>query len=277
MILSVIINHYQTPEILKLCLRSLIKNLPENIESEIIVADSETQEKTKEMIRENFPQVLFVPNKENIGFGKSVNKALRIVKGDYILIINADIIIAKKETIGKMIDYFQKNPQVGLLGPNLLNINGAWQPSCFRFYTPSVVVCRRTVLGKTKRGKKILKHFLMKDIFSESGPEKKEAILVDWLMGSVLFTKREALEKVGYFDERFFMYFEDIDWCRRFWQAGYKIVYFPASQMYHYHMQASRKKGGAFDLIISKYARIHLASAVKYFLKWGLKVPSYGV
>lgn len=275
--LSIIINHYQTPEILKLCLKSLIQSLPENVESEIIVSDSETQEKTKEMMRENFPQVFFISSKKNIGFGKSVNRAFRTAKGKYILIINADIIVDRKGTIKRMIDYLQENPEVGLLGPKLLNINGTWQPSCFRFYTPFVVVSRRTILGKTKWGKKILDHFLMKDIFNESGLEKRKAILVDWLMGSALFTKREALEKVGYFDERFFMYFEDIDWCRRFWQAGYKIVYFPVCQMYHYHMQASKKRGGAFDLIISEYARIHLASAIKYFLKWGLKVPSYGV
>jgi len=277
MILSVIINHHQTPAVLKLCLESLLENLSKDIESEIIVADSETQEETEEMMREFFPQVIFIPAKKNIGFGKSVNKALKKTKGEYILIINADIIIDQKETIRKMIDYLKSNSKIGLLGPQLLNINNSRQISCFRFYTPLVIVCRRTFLGKTKWGKKVLARFLMDDVFKKNNFKKDKPIFVDWLMGSALFTKREALEKAGYFDERFFMYFEDIDWCRRFWNSGYKVVYFPKVKMYHYHIQASKKKGGVFDLFFSKYTRIHLASAVKYFLKWGLKVPSYGV
>lgn len=277
MLLSIIINHYHTPEILKLCLKSLIKNLPDNIESEIIVTDSETQEKTEEIMREEFSEVFFILNKKNIGFGKLVNKALKKAQGEYILIINADIIIDKKETIEKMLEYLEKNSEVGILGPKLLNINGTWQPSCFRFYSLFIVISRRTFLGKTKWGKKILNNFLMKDALTDEKFAKENPIQSDWLMGSALFTKREALEKVGNFDSRFFMYFEDIDLCRRFWQAGYKVVYFPRVKMHHYHMQASKKTGGIFDLFFSKYARIHLASAIKYFLKWGLKAPSYGV
>ena len=259
--------------------------MPENIEKEIIVTDSETREETEEIMREFFPQIIFITAEKNIGFGKSVNRALKKAKGEYILIINADIVIDKKETIEKMIDYLKNNPEIGIIGPKLLNINNTRQVSCFRFYTPAVIACRRTFLGKTKWGKKILSHFLMDDIFNsveysvetefQRNPLKlgfnNSPIFVDWLMGSALLARREAIEKVGYFDERFFMYLEDTDWCRRFWETGYKVVYFPQAKMYHYHIQASKKKGGVLDLFFSKYTRIHLLSAVKYFLKWGLK------
>ena len=271
MLLSVIINHHRTPEVLRLCLKSLSKNLPQDIEKEIIVADSETQEETEEMMREFFPQIIFIPAKKNIGFGKSVNKAFKKTKGEYILIINADIIVDQKETIEKMINYLKNNSEVGLLGPQLLNINNTRQISCFRFYTPLIIACRRTFLGKTKWGEKILSRFSMEDVFEKNNSEKDKPIFVDWLMGSAFFTKREAIKKVGYFDERFFMYLEDTDWCRRFWKSGYKVVYFPKAKMYHYHIQASKKRGGILDLLISKYARVHLLSAVKYFLKWGFK------
>ena len=286
--ISIIINHYQTPEILQLCLKSLLKNLPENIENEIIVTDSETQEETEEIMREFFSQIIFITAKKNIGFGKLVNRALKKTEGEYILIINADIVIDKKETIEKMIGYLKDNPEVGIIGPKLLNINNTRQASCFRFYTPAVIACRRTFLGKTKWGRKILSHFLMDDVFdfdkaveirSQQNLLKSDfnnsPIFVDWLMGSALFAKKEAIEKVGYFDERFFMYLEDTDWCRRFWKAGYKVVYFPQVQMYHYHIQASKKKGGILDLFFSKYTRIHLSSAVKYFLKWGFKKKKF--
>ena len=273
--ISIIINHHQTLEVLQLCLKSLLKNLPENIESEIIVTDSETQEETEEIMREFFPQIIFITSEKNIGFGKSVNRALEKAQGEYILIINADIVIDKKETIEKMIDYLKNNPEIGIIGPNLLNINNTRQVSCFRFYTPAVIACRRTFLGKTKWGKKVLSHFLMDDVFKKNNLEKDKPISVDWLMGSALLVKKEAIEKVGYFDERFFMYLEDTDWCRRFWKAGYKVVYFPQVQMYHYHIQASKKKGGVFDLFFSKYTRIHLSSAIKYFLKWGFKKKKF--
>ena len=273
--ISIIINHHQTLEVLQLCLKSLLKNLPENIESEIIVTDSETQEETEEIMREFFPQIIFITSEKNIGFGKSVNRALEKTQGKYILIINADIVIDKKETIEKMIDYLKNNPEIGIIGPKLLNINNTRQVSCFRFYTPAVITCRRTFLGKTRWGKKVLSHFLMDDVFKKNNLEKDKPISVDWLMGSALLVKKEAIEKVGYFDERFFMYLEDTDWCRRFWEAGYKVVYFPQAKMYHYHIQASKKKGGIFDLFFSKYTRIHLSSAIKYFLKWGFKKKKF--
>jgi GT2 family glycosyltransferase len=279
--ISIIINHHQTLEVLQLCLKSLLKNLPENIESEIIVTDSETQEETEEIMREFFPQIIFIISEKNIGFGRSVNRALEKAQGEYILIINADIIIDRKETIEKMISYLKNNPKIGIIGPKLLNINNTRQVSCFRFYTPAVIACRRTFLGKTKWGKKVLSHFLMDDIFNSVEGSLQRNLLkttfnnspisVDWLMGSALFTKRETVKKIGYFDERFFMYLEDTDWCRRFWKAGYKVVYFPQIEMYHYHIQASKKKGGVLDLFFSKYTRIHLSSAIKYFLKWGFK------
>jgi GT2 family glycosyltransferase len=287
--ISIIINHHQTLEVLQLCLKSLLKNLPENIESEIIVTDSETQEETEEIMREFFPQIIFITSEKNIGFGKSVNKALKKAQGEDILIINADIVIDKKETIEKMTGYLKNNPKVGIMGPKLLNINNTRQVSCFRFYTPAVIACRRTFLGKTKWGKKVLSHFLMDDVFNSVEIRSQQNLLksdfksdfnnspifVDWLMGSALFAKREAIEKIGYFDERFFMYLEDTDWCRRFWETGYKVVYFPQAQMYHYHIQASKKKGGIFDLFFSKYTRIHLLSAIKYFLKWGFKKKKF--
>jgi N-acetylglucosaminyl-diphospho-decaprenol L-rhamnosyltransferase len=73
---------------------------------------------------------------------------------------------------------------------------------------------------------------------------------------------------VGPMDERFFMYFEDVDWCRRFWQAGYRIVYLPQAKIYHYHLRVSKKTGGLADLFINKYTWIHIVSAIKYFLKY---------
>ena len=271
---SVIVNHYRTPEILRICLRSVKENLKNaSFKWEIIVTDSATIEKTEEMMGEEFPDIIFIPAKENIGFGKSINIAIKKARGEYFFIVNADIIINEEKAIEKMLDYIEENKDVGMIGPKLLNVNDTIQQSCFRFYTPLTVICRRTFLGKMFWGKKVLDKFLMSDIFK--GKEIVEPIPVDWLMGSAMMVRRSDLEKVGVFDESFFMYFEDVDWARRFWKNGLKVIYFPDAKMYHYHFQSSKKKSfwGSF---LNKYARIHIKSALKYFMKYKFRNVRYG-
>lgn len=274
--LSIIINHHKTPEFLKNCIGK-IKNNIRGINYQIIVVDSQSTIKTQALIENLFPEVVFLGFKKNIGFSHSVNQGIKKAQGEYLLIINADTIINQKGAIKEMIKCLEKYPEIGLIGPRLLNLDGSWQPSCFRFYTLPTIVCRRTFLGKLPRGKKILNHFLMKDVLNERIFRTKEPIPVDWLMGSALFTKSAALKKVGLLDERFFMYFEDVDWSRRFWEAGFKVAYFPKVSLCHHHLRISKKGAGIFDLFLSKYAWIHLLSAIKYFFKYGFRRSSYGL
>ena len=93
-----------------------------------------------------------------------------------------------------------------------------------------------------------------------------------------MFVRREAIKKAGMLDERFFMYFEDVDWCHRFWKHGYRVMYVPAAECYHYYKRVSRGKGlGALELFLNRYARTHVVSALKYFAKHGMRAPRYGV
>ena len=229
------------------------------------------------MIYKLFPEAVFLPFKKNIGFSRSINQGIEKAQGKYLLIMNADTRIDAETTIQEMINYLEKNPEIGLLGPKLLNIDGTWQQSFFRFYDPISLLCRRTLLGKLPWFKNFLNHFLMKDILERGVVQNNKPIPVDWLMGSVLLTKRDVVNKVGLLDERFFMYFEDVDWCRRFWEASFSVVYFPKVHIYHYHKRASKKAGGILDLFLSKYAQIHILSALKYFAKYKFKTPSYGL
>lgn len=265
--LSIIINHYKSPEVLKLCLDYLKKNAPQG--AEIIVTDSETIEKTQDMMRYEYPTIIFLQEKENVGFAKSVNRGIGNARGDFFLIINADAMVTSKDAIPKMLAYMHDHEDVGILGPRLLSINGEHQPSCFRFYSPGTILARRTPFGKTPWGKKELARFLP-DPPTDPAP-------TDWLMGSALLVRRKAYEQIGPMSESYFMYFEDVDWCRSFWEKGWKVIYYPGVFFYHYHFQASKKKGAIFDVLTNKYARIHLLSAVKYFRKYGLKVPRYGI
>lgn len=267
MTLSVIIVHYQSRELLKLCLQSLAQYLPPEIASEIIVVDSEAQAETGETIREDFPTVQYWPQKENIGYARGVNYGLQKARGSFLLILNPDIIITP-HAVTSMLRFMQDHPEVGLLGPQLLNFDGQIQNSRFRFYRPSTILYRRTFLGQWPRGKKSLNDFNLQD------QNQKTIIYPDWLMGSALLTKKEAVDKVGPLDERFFLYFEDVDWAKRFWENGHKVIYFPQTTLYHYHQRRSRVGWGVLDFFLRREARWHLQSAVKYFLKHGLSYRS---
>jgi len=266
--LSIIITKYKNPEMLRVCIDSIKKNIS-LYDYEIIVADSETEEETEMMMREDYPEIKYIPSKENIGFEGTVKNGYGKSKGKYILILNHDI-IAKKNSIEKILDYMKSNSDVGLCGPKLLNFNESMQPSCFRFYTPLTIIYRRTFLGRLSFAKKRLDEFLMKDFDHKSTKE------VDWLMGSALMTKRSAIQKVGLMDSRFRLYFEDVDWCRRFWEGGYKVIYYPDAKMYHYHGRGSAGKNMFKALISNRLTWIHILSGTKYFIKYaGKSLPRH--
>jgi len=266
--LSIIITSYRNPELLKVCIDSICRNI-EILDYEIIVADSATEEKTELMMESDYPNIRFIASKENIGFSGTVNGGLKVAQGEHILILNGDTIV-KKETIERLLDYIKKNPDAGIVAPQLLNFNETYQSSTFRFYTPLTIVYRRTFLGKLGFARKHLSRFLMKDFDHQSIRE------VDWVMGSALMTSRQAIEKVGLMDDQFKLYFEDTDWCRRFWECGYRVIYFPEAQIYHYHGRGSASKGVFRSLLSNKLTWIHIGSAIKYFIKYfGKPLPKH--
>jgi len=258
--LSIIVTHHRTPELLRLCLQSL-QEATREIEAEILVLDSESEEETEMSIKNQFPNIAFFPFYENTGYAKIVNIGLSRAQGDFLLVLNADIVVAK-DSLSKMIDYMGTHSEVGVLGPQLLNFNGSIQESCFRFHRVSTIFYRRTFLGKIPWGRRELDRFTMKDFDRRSIRE------VDWILGAVMMIRCQALAEVGPMDERFFLYFEDTDWCRRFWQKNWRIVYLPEAKMHHYHGRASKKVSSFKDIFINKYLWIHLISALKYFWKY---------
>ncbi len=202
--------------------------------------------------------------KNNLGYSKIVNVGIRKAKGNFILILNADIIVLG-DAVSKMLKYIKENDHVGILGPQLLDFTNNIQVSCFSNPTIGSILARRTFLGKTKWGQKKIKKFLVgQELTNDDKPKK-----VDWIQGSVIMVRKKAIEKIGFLDEkRFFMYFEDADWCRRFWKKGYKVIYFPKAKMAHYYCRSSKKLGAILDIIFNKYTRIHIISALKYFWKY---------
>jgi N-acetylglucosaminyl-diphospho-decaprenol L-rhamnosyltransferase len=267
--LSIIVTSYQNAAVLDLCLKSIMDETKRllkkrGLHSEVVVVDGEAGEKTRDVAKKYIldnPRITYCPFSKNMGFPKLVNKGLKESSGDYILILNSDIILTEG-SLGEMLRYLKTHRKTGILGPKLLNFDGSPQASAFHFYTPLIILYRRTLLGKTPWGKKKLAEHVI-DLSAETEPIS----INGWLMGSALMVRRDNLEKVGLMDERYFMYFEDVDWCRRFKEQGFNIIYFPIATLFHYHGKQSTTRH-FWEALFNKYTAIHILSALKYFWKF---------
>ena len=233
----------------------------QGIDYEIIVVDSLTTRQSRDIVRERTPRAKFLGYKTNLGFSRGVNIGLKNSIGKFLLVLNPDIVMSD-DTVEKLLSYIQRHKDIGMVGPQLRNFNGTIQQNYFNFYTPLTIAARRSFLGKLWPFRQALADFLM------TGSDPNKIQTPDWLMGSALMLRREAVAQVGPMDERFFMYFEDVDWARRFWHNGYKVVYYPKAVAYHYHQRESKSALGIFDAFFNQKTRWHIQSAVKFFRKY---------
>lgn len=266
--LSILIVNYKNAPLLRLCLESLKRVISPSLPHEIIVVDSAAGPETKHVATQEFQGVRYAPFKENIGYTRGVNEGIKMAQGSHIFIMNSDI-IPLEGSLERLYAYMKEHPEIGLCGPRLLNFDGSFQQSCFRFYTPLTILCRRTFLGKLPFVRTVLDRFLLKD------KDLNHSTPVDWLMGSALMVSRSAFEKVGPMDENLFLYMSDVDWPRRFWENGYAVVFYPRATMYHYHRRESRGALDVFDAFFNRQTRQHIKDALYYFRKNGLREASY--
>lgn len=268
--LSIIIVNYKTPALLKNCLTSLSATI-QATSYEVIVVDSESDGETPRILAEDFKDVRCIAFPENTGYAKAVNTGIAHAKGDYFLIMNTDI-VAAEYAVDTLIAYMEKGGErVGLVAPKLYGFENTYQQSAFLFPSPLTIILRRTPLGTMKIFNSYLDAFLLKDkdIENVTVPTR-----VDWLMGAVLLVSRKAVARIGAMDESFFMYFEDVDWARRFWENGYAVIYHPLARMYHYHGKKSHRHG-IFDVLLNPMTRVHIRSAIHYFIKHGIRAHHY--
>lgn len=249
----------------KTCLTSLYEDIKgTDLDLAIVVVDNASTDGIENMLKTNFPDVQFIRQETNEGFGKSHNKAMSECKAKYYFVLNPDTEFPKDQGLMQhLYAFMEKHTRVGMVGPKIVYPDGSLQYSIFRFPTFTQPVYSRTKLGKKGRGKKIADHFLMKDF------DHNATIPVDWIMGSAMFVRGAAIDKVGMFDDRFWMYAEDSDWCRRMWEAHMPVYYVHDVYIKHVHGRASAKVPGIINALLkNKYARIHIMSWLKYFWKW---------
>lgn len=260
--ISIIIVNYKSKDFTLNCLRS-IKNADwSGLAYEIIVVDNYSGDLSGNDLKQ-FGEIKFIMNGRNIGLGAANNKGARLAQGKYIVIMNPDT-LAGQDVFIKLFIYMESQPRVGAVGPKQFNLNQTIQDSCFRWPSILTPLFRRTPLAKTAAGKKDLDRFLYKDYNKDRVKE------VDWLLGSFLFCRASAFRQIGLYDERFFLYFEDTDLCRRFWQSGWRVVYNPEAAIIHNHARQSARTSW-HEFYRNKAAWRHLASWLKYLWKWGIK------
>jgi GT2 family glycosyltransferase/lipopolysaccharide/colanic/teichoic acid biosynthesis glycosyltransferase len=251
---SVVIVSYNSRSVLSPCLESLAKHSLFGA-TEVIVVDNASSDGTPTMVRESHPWVRLIAGRKNLGFSRGVNIGIREASGQYILILNPDTAV-RRDSIEKLVLFMERNPGAGIVGPKLVYHDGALQYSCRRFYTWKVLVLRRTFLGKVFKDSPALAEHLMLEFDHDSTRE------VDWILGACLLVRKEAVDSVGLLDERFFLYFEDVDWCYRMKQRGWKVFYHPDSVVIHSYARESAHS------VINRSVVAHLASLIRYYDKW---------
>ena len=253
--LLVVLVNYNTTALLSKCLDTLAQQQIDG-DYRVVVVDNHSSDGGAEDIAAKYPSATLLRNETNEGYAKAVNQAIREFNSEYILVLNPDIEV-KPGAINRLLTFMRKTHDAGIVGGKLLNPDGSLQYSCRTFYTLPILLLRRTFLGKLFPNSKTIARHLMSDWDHNSVRE------VDWMLGACLMIRRDALREIGLMDERFFLYFEDVDWCYRMKKSGWKVYYLPEAEMIHHHRRDSAK--GFF----SKSQQYHLTSMVRFYAKWG--------
>ena len=258
-LLSIIILNYKTKHLLRLVLKNL-HGLELPFEHEVIVVDNASDDGSVEMVTEMYPNVKLIANADNTGHAHGNNLGIAQAKGEYLMVMNTDIIISQAKDVVPLLEYMKQNQKVALVGPQLRNGDGTVQSSCFRPYGAWTPLYRRTPLGRLGFAQKDLQRHLMTDFDHQSVRE------VDWILGACFVVRRSALEEVGAFNDSFFLYFADFELCDRLIHHGYKVVYYPKVHIVHYHRRQSAQRSvwGGLGSLLNYVTRIHLKDWLTY-------------
>lgn len=211
--LSIIILNWNTRELLKDCLASIFKQT-KDINFEAIVIDNASTDGSVAMVRENFPQVLIIQNKKNLGFAAGNNRGIKKAKGEYLLLLNSDTKISNN-AFKKLLDFARSKDRLAVVGPQLINPGDKIQRSSAPFYTLPVAALS----------------LFRADRWLRRAPAKAKP--VDWVEGSCFLINRAVLDKIGPLDEKFFMYIEEMEFCYRAKKVGWQTWYYPQVKVYH--------------------------------------------
>jgi GT2 family glycosyltransferase/lipopolysaccharide/colanic/teichoic acid biosynthesis glycosyltransferase len=251
---SIVIVTYNSAGVVGACLDSLAADVSSGL-AEVIVVDNASPDDSVQTVRRGYPWARLIAGRENLGYSKGVNLGIQHARGKFVLILNPDTVV-RRGTLRRLIDFVERTPDAGIVGPKLVFHDGTVQLSCRRFYTFRVLLMRRTPLGRLLKNDRAARDHLMLDFDHNSTRE------VDWVLGAAMFVRREAVDNVGMMDERFFLYFEDVDWCYRMKQRGLKVYYLADAVVEHGWKRESAQA------VINRSFMAHLVSLFRYYEKW---------
>lgn len=257
--LSILIVSWNVRDLLRRCLMSLRQYPAMGYTQQVMVVDNASADGTPEMLKAEFPEVILIANATNRGFTGGNNDGLAHLQptersaADFVLLLNPDTEVTAG-ALNALLDYAQTHTDVGLVGPQLCYPDGGVQSSRRRFPTLITGLFESTWL-QSWLPRAVLNRFYMRD--SGDG----ETVDADWVVGAAMLVRQNVIDQVGGLDEQnFFMYSEETDWCRRIKQAGWRVVYHPASVVIHYEGQSSGQVSARRMLLFN-------TSKVRYFAK----------
>jgi GT2 family glycosyltransferase len=251
--LAVSVVSYRTPALVRRCLLAL-EGERERLELAVTVVDNASGDGSADLVAEEFPWARLIRNARNVGFGAAHNQALRAASARHLLVLNSDA-APTPGALNTLVDYLDRHPDIAIVGPKLRYPDGRIQPSRRRFPTLATLFFDSTQLQRVWPVNALLRRYYMAD-----RPDNVEQE-VDWLVGACLCVRARAVADVGLFDERFFLYSEELDWCRRFRAAGWRIVYVPAAEVRHI-------EGASTGLDLIARDRLFQTSKLRYAAKW---------
>lgn len=263
--LSIIIVNWKVKDLLEKCLQSIFKESPDidfacpagakRLCGEVFVVDNNSGDGSVEMVREKFPQVDLAASAKNLGFAKGNNLAIKKSRGRYILLLNPDTEILDN-ALEKMVRFMDADPECGIAGCKLLNPDLSLQPSVRTFpdFTSQIFILLK--IHHLLPHSKTMYKYLVQDFDYEKTQE------VDQVMGAFMMIRREVIEKIGMLDENFWIWFEEVDFCKRAKEGGFKIIYTPETKIIHYFGQSFKqamgvKKQKDFNRSLSYYFKKH--------------------
>ncbi len=255
--LSVVIVNYNVEHFLEQCLFSVRKAIA-NVEAEVYVVDNNSVDGSLKMLAEKFPEVKVIANKDNVGFSRANNQAIRISTGEYVLLLNPDTVV-EDDTFTKTIEFMDSHPDAGGLGVKMVDGKGRFLPESKRgLPTPATAFYKMFGLTKLFPHSKRFARYYMGHLDNDEVNE------VEILAGAFMLMRRETLDKCGLLDETFFMYGEDIDLSYRITLAGYKNYYYPKTRIIHYKGESTKKTSVNYVLVFYKameiFVKKHFAS-----------------
>lgn len=253
--ISVVIVNYNVEYFLEQCLNSVQKAL-ENVPGEVFVVDNNSIDNSVEMVRQKFPDVHLIANKDNKGFSKANNQAMLIAKGEYVLLLNPDTVV-EEDTFQQIVAFMDEHPDAGGLGVRMLDGKGKFLPESKRgLPTPAVAFYKifglSSIFPKSKRFGRYHLGYLSEFETNE----------IEIMSGAFMLMRKTVLDQVGLLDEAFFMYGEDIDLSYRIIQGGYKNYYFPDTRIIHYKGESTKKSSVNYVFV---FYRAMVIFAEKHF------------